>query len=128
MTIYQSSFGDGGSKLRFKGWPLAGGATFPVEGEVGGATQLSAAAGGAPLGLEFTGLRVINVENLGEANAAAAAASGATDVRRVDLVQRLENHLGSGAIPRVLEDGAKFLGPHVTGRWLPFSFDSVPVV
>jgi len=94
VTIYQSSFGDGGSKLRFKGWPLAGGATFPVEGEVGGATELSAAAGGAPLGLEFTGLRVINVENLGEAN---AAMSGATDVRKVDLVQRLESHLGSGA-------------------------------
>ena len=42
--------------------------------------------------LEFTGLRVINVENLGGSRPAAA-----TDVRKVDLVAPLQEHLGSGA-------------------------------
>ena len=43
--------------------------------------------------LEFTGLRVINVENLG----GNPAGGNATDVRKVDLVSALTNHLGSGA-------------------------------
>ena len=42
--------------------------------------------------LEFTGLRVINVENL-----SGAPAGAGTDVRKVDLVASLRDQLGSGA-------------------------------
>jgi cytochrome c biogenesis protein len=90
VAIYQSSFDDGGSSLKLHGIPMAaGGHPFDIDGVVGGNTQIS--NGDAKLTLEFTGLRVINVENLG------GNASGATDVRKVDLVSSFQDHLGSGA-------------------------------
>jgi cytochrome c biogenesis protein len=90
VAIYQSSFDDGGSSLKLHGIPMAaGGHPFDIDGIVGGNTQIS--NGDAKLTLEFTGLRVINVENLG------GNASGATDVRKVDLVSSFQDHLGSGA-------------------------------
>lgn len=93
VAIYQSSFDDGGSRVRLHAWPMnAGGKPFDVEGVIGGSTQLS--DGASKMTLEFTGLRVINVENLsGNGNGGA----GPTDVRKVDLVGTLKQHLGSGA-------------------------------
>jgi cytochrome c biogenesis protein len=60
---------------------------------VGGSTTLATGDGGDAkrLTLEFTGLRVINVENFGGGSAAA------TDVRKVDLAGSLDQHFGSGA-------------------------------
>jgi cytochrome c biogenesis protein len=92
VAIYQSSFDDGGSSLKLRGLPMsAGGKPFEVDGVVGGSTQIS--NGFAAMTLEFTGLRVINVENLG----GNAGAGGPTDVRKVDLVSTFQDHLGSGA-------------------------------
>ena len=92
VAIYQSSFDDGGSALKLRGLPMrSGGKPFEVDGVVGGKTQIS--NGDAKMTLEFTGLRVINVENLG----GSPAGGGATDVRKVDLVSSLQDHLGSGA-------------------------------
>ena len=109
VAIYQSSFDDGGSKISLQGYPMAGtGKRFEVNGIVGSDTTLS--GGSEKITLEFTGLRVINVENLGQGPS--EGASGA-DVRKVDLVQSLESHLGSGA----KAPGAKTLrnvGPSVT--------------
>ncbi len=68
VTVYQSSFDDGGSTVDFKAYPLAGTArdTFTVSTEVGDPTDitLNASSKPTPLRLEVTGLRVINVENL----------------------------------------------------------------
>lgn len=95
ITLYQSSFDDGGSRLALHAWPLTpGGKGFDLEGTVGASTRLS--DGDDRTTLEFTGLRVINVENL----AGTAAGGSATDVRKVDLVARLQDHLGSGARPQ----------------------------
>ncbi len=95
VTIYQSSFDDGGSALTMRAIPMgrAGGEPFEIKGTVGASTLLSNAATGGTdeLTLEFTGLRVINVENFGNPEGAG------TDVRRVDLVSSVEQHLGSGA-------------------------------
>ena len=92
VAIYQSSFDDGGSAIKLRGLPMAaGGKTFEIDGTVGGSAQIG--NGAAKMTLEFTGLRVINVENLG----GNAAGGGATDVRKVDLVSSLQDHLGSGA-------------------------------
>lgn len=93
VAIYQSSFDDGGSQLRVRAVPLSGSAApFEIEGVVGGATTLS--NGDEKLNLEFSGLRVINVENM------AAPTPSGTEVRKVDLVASVQAHLGSGAKPR----------------------------
>ncbi|MCW7537091.1 cytochrome c biogenesis protein ResB [Aquabacterium sp. A7-Y] len=95
VAIYQSGFEDGGSHLKLTAYPLNGaGKRFEISGQVGGSTTLRSDTQ-EKLGLEFTALRVINVENLG----APQGAPGTTDVRKVDLTQRLEKHLGSGAKP-----------------------------
>ncbi|HET9642400.1 MAG TPA: cytochrome c biogenesis protein ResB, partial [Burkholderiaceae bacterium] len=109
VAIYQSSFDDGGSRVKLQAIPMKGGARpFDVEGTIGGSTTLS--RGDRKLTLEFAGLRVINVENLGSPE----GGSG-TDVRKVDLASRLQQHLGSGA----KSDAKKMLrnvGPSVTYR------------
>jgi cytochrome c biogenesis protein len=87
IAIYQSSFDDGGSTVKLRGLPLSGGKPFEIEGTVGGNTQVT--NGSEKMTLEFTALRVINVENLG--------GEVATDVRKVDLVDSLQQRLGSGA-------------------------------
>ncbi|OGA98319.1 MAG: cytochrome C biogenesis protein ResB [Burkholderiales bacterium RIFCSPHIGHO2_12_FULL_69_20] len=93
IAIYQSSFDDGGSRLKLHALPMtAGGQAFDIEGTVGGSTELRGGAGAQQLTLEFAGLRVINVENLANEGAASA-----TDVRKVDLTRSLNKHLGSGA-------------------------------
>jgi len=89
VAIYQSSFDDGGSALTLRAIPLTpGGRAFDIAGAVGGTTELS--NGANKLTLEFTGLRVINVENLG-----GDSKDGGTDVRKVDLGS-LADHLGAG--------------------------------
>lgn len=106
MAIYQSSFDDGGSRLTLRAHPMGGpGRRFEVAGTVGSSTELRT-PDGQSLTLEFTGLRVINVENLGQ------PAAGATDVRKVDLVASLQQHLGSGAPGS--DKGLRNVGPSVT--------------
>ena len=96
VAIYQSSFDDGGSQLTLQALPLsAGGEAFEIKGIVGGSSELRTASGKNTLTLEFTGLRVINVENMG--GEGAAEGGSATDVRKVDLASSLDKHLGSGA-------------------------------
>ncbi len=88
IEIYQSSFDDGGSTVRLKAQPMnAATKPFEIEGVIGGTSQLS--NGNQKLTLEYTGLRVINVENF-----AAGGGSGA-DVRKVDLRSSLEQRLGA---------------------------------
>lgn len=68
VTVYQSSFDDGGSTLKLVGYPLVGARNkpFEVNGTVGKTTQITVDGVGqaASLGIDFSGLRVINVENL----------------------------------------------------------------
>ncbi len=90
IALYQSSFDDGGSTLKMQALPLRGGPPVPLQSRVGDSTQLT--SGEEKLTVEFTGLRVMNVENFG-----GDSATSATDARKVDLVGALEKHLGSGA-------------------------------
>jgi cytochrome c biogenesis protein len=109
VTIFQSSFEDGGSSVRLKPLRLdatpAAAAAASVEATVGQAPQPLAPEwfAGSPQGpmqLEVSDLRVINVENLAEARsnqpAAGAASDGSTDARGVNVAE-LTKHLGSGA-------------------------------
>ena len=100
VAIYQSSFDDGGSTLKLRALPMrAGGKPFEVEGTVNSSTTLS--DGDTKMTLEFTSLRVINIENLAGGGDASGTSAIATDVRKVDLVasmaSTLGDHLGSGA-------------------------------
>ncbi|MDE2594071.1 MAG: cytochrome c biogenesis protein ResB [Burkholderiales bacterium] len=109
ITIFQSSFEDGGSAVHLK--PLflnaAPNAQAPlVDAVVGGDAQNLPAnwwqrngQDVGPMALEVTGLRVINVEDLAQAqsgNPAVNAAKAANDARGVNL-DELSKHLGSGA-------------------------------
>ncbi|MDB5731756.1 MAG: cytochrome biosis protein ResB, partial [Variovorax sp.] len=81
VEIYQSSFDDGGSRVKLRAIPMAAAAKpFEVEGVIGSSSQIT--NGSDKLTLEYTGLRVINVENFG---GAADAQGSAIDVRKVDL-------------------------------------------
>ena len=90
IEIYQSSFDDGGSRVKLRAWPMnAASQPFEVEGTIGASTELS--NGAEKLRLEFTGLRVINVENFG-----AARQNSGADARAVDLRSSIEGRLGAG--------------------------------
>lgn len=113
VAIYQSSFEDGGSRLKFVGYPMQGGSgkTFAFAGTVGANTPLAgtgSAADADGLTVEFSDFRPMNIENVTDA-------SGKPDARGVahkSFNEKLESHLGSAVNP----DRAKELrnvGPSV---------------
>jgi cytochrome c biogenesis protein len=90
VEIYQSSFDDGGSKVTLRAVPMAAATQpFDISGVIGGTAQLTKGAGGDTLSLEYTGLRVINVENFSAGNVSGA------DVRKVDLRHAIDSRLGA---------------------------------
>jgi cytochrome c biogenesis protein len=97
ISIYQSSFQDGGSKLSMTAWPMSGGSakTTPFDGAIGGTAPMSPQIiGGKGESVEFTDFRAINVENVTDGN-------GSIDARGVGQTQTLkqafDERLGSGA-------------------------------
>jgi cytochrome c biogenesis protein len=68
VTVYQSSFDDGGSNIDLLAFPLNGPAAGPFElsKKVGEAMQLPVGNTGRQIRLEVTGLRPINVEDLSD--------------------------------------------------------------
>jgi len=88
VEIYQSSFDDGGSTVRLQALPMnAATKPFQIEGVIGSASQLT--NGSEKLTLEYTGLRVINVENF------SGNGPSGVDVRKVDLRESLDQRLGA---------------------------------
>jgi cytochrome c biogenesis protein len=97
ISIYQSSFQDGGSKLSMTAWPMSGGSakTTPFDGAIGGTAPVSPQIiGGKGESVEFTDFRAINVENVTDG-------IGSIDARGVGQTQTLkqafDERLGSGA-------------------------------
>lgn len=111
VAIYQSSFEDGGSKLKLTGYPMHGASdrTFAFSGDVGGSTQLrGGAAGKDEYAVEFSDFRAINVENISNGG-------GERDVRgvaRKSLRDDLSAQLGSGARTDLSKD-LRNVGPSV---------------
>lgn len=106
IEIFQSSFDDGGSSLKLKAFPMtAETRSFTLDGVVGGSSALT--NGAERMTIEYTGLRVINVENF-----AATDASGA-DVRAVDLRHAIESRLGA-ANKTPTEKVLRNIGPSVS--------------
>jgi cytochrome c biogenesis protein len=113
VEIYQSSFDDGGSVVRLKAVPMnALAKPFEIEGTIGGSSQLTKGQGdGAEkLTLEYTGLRVINVENFG---AGSAPGGPGTDVRGVDLRSAIDARLGA-ANKTVTKKELRNVGPSIS--------------
>ena len=76
VAVYQSSFEDGGSKLKLTGFPMAGteSKSFEMAGEVGNSTELKT-PGGA-FAVEWSGFRPFNVENTAAGNDVRAVTKG----------------------------------------------------
>ena len=96
VEIYQSSFDDGGSSVKLKAVPMtattqAFAQPFEIDGVIGGSSELTKAGGSEKLTVEYTGLRVINVENFAGGKGGAAG----VDVRKVDLRQSIDSRLGA---------------------------------
>lgn len=88
VEIYQSSFDDGGSTVRLQALPMnAATKPFQIEGVIGGSSLLT--NGSEKLTLEYTSLRVINVENF------SGNGPSTVDVRKVDLRESLDQRLGA---------------------------------
>ncbi len=106
VTIFQSGFADGGSKLDLRAWPMHGPSdkSFKLDGTVGGSQQLT--NGQEKLQVEFTELRVFNVQDMSPAQT--------TGVKqpKTGLVSGFDQHLG----PPVAAPGQRHLqnvGPAV---------------
>ena len=113
IEIYQSSFDDGGSSVTLTSVPMnaatgVGVKPFEVQGTIGTSSALT--SGSDKLTLEYTALRVINVENFG--TSAGLGASG-TDVRKVDLRQAIDARMGS-ANKTTTQKELRNVGPSVS--------------
>ena len=92
INIYQSSFDDGGSRVTLQAVSMAANTkAFEVEGTIGSSTDLT--NGNDQMSLEFTGLRVINVENM---SGGEGPQGTAVDVRKVDVRSAINERLGAG--------------------------------
>ncbi|AOJ23624.1 cytochrome c biogenesis protein ResB [Burkholderia seminalis] len=95
VSIYQSSFQDGGSQMQMTAYPMTGGSatTLPVKGTIGSSAPLQVPGADGDT-IEFSDFRAINVENMADAN-------GKPDVRGVattsSLKEVFDERLGSGA-------------------------------
>ncbi|MES2296299.1 MAG: cytochrome c biogenesis protein ResB [Pseudomonadota bacterium] len=94
VAVYQSSFEDGGSKLRLTGFPMQGGEAggFALAGEVGSSTPLT--RGADAYTVEWSGFRPFNVENMGPQDARAVTKGASL---REQFAAGLDKRLGSAA-------------------------------
>jgi cytochrome c biogenesis protein len=95
VAIYQSSFEDGGSKLKLTGYPMTGASdkAFNIDGEVGNATELK--QGDEPYTVEWSDFRPFNVENTSQGQDARDVKKG--ESLEAQLARTLSDHSGSAA-------------------------------
>ena len=119
IEIYQSSFDDGGSSVTLQAVPMSTAPgriskPFEIQGTIGGSSSLTNGQGdnAEKMTLEYTALRVINVENFGGAGRVGNSGSGA-DVRKVDLHKAVEARLGA-ANKTMTQKELRNVGPSVS--------------
>ena len=95
VSIYQSSFQDGGSLMETTAYPMTGDSAkaFPMQGTIGNSVPLQI-PGADGTTIEFSDFRAINVENMADANGKADARGVATTH---SLKEAFDERLGSGA-------------------------------
>jgi cytochrome c biogenesis protein len=106
VAIYQSSFEDGGSKLKLLGHPMKGTATttFALDGEVNGTTKLN-----DEYTVEWSDFRPFNVENISGQDARAVTKGESLNE---SFSRSLDKQLGSAAKTAHNKD-LKNVGPSV---------------
>jgi len=99
VAVYQSSFDDGGSRLKLTAYPMMGSReyTFPIAGAVGGSTPFSNGKG-ADYTIEWSGFRPFNIENM---------AQRGQDVRAVNANKSFEEEFAGNVDRRLLGSAAK---------------------
>ena len=131
VTVYQSSFDDGGSNIDMLAFPLSGPAPGPFEfsKRVGEAMRLPIGNTGKEVRLEITGLRPINVEDLSDGvptqatviEHVAAVTGSATSKREKNL-----QNLGPSVEYRVIDDSGQAQRFH--NYMLPVELDGDRVI
>jgi cytochrome c biogenesis protein len=115
VAVYQSSFDDGGSKLKLTGYPMTGASdkAFAIAGEVGSATELKLAdlkQGSDAYSVEWSGFRAFNVESTRQGQDARDVMKG--ESLDAQLARTLSDHSGSAAKTANNKD-LKNVGPSV---------------
>ncbi|WP_407849582.1 cytochrome c biogenesis protein ResB [Bordetella petrii] len=110
VTVYQSSFDDGGSSVSLKGYPLVGAASaaFDLDGTVGKPAEITARGpdGSArDMQVEITALRPINVEDL---------SGGTPGANRLSFGEHVASVTGSAAGKK--NENLRNVGPSVEYR------------
>ena len=110
VAIYQSSFEDGGTRLKLTGFPMQGAdaKTFAFAGEVNGSTPIK--RGSEAYSVEWSGFRPFNVENIAGNQDARAVTKG--DSLNEAFARTLDKHSGSAAKNANSKD-LKNVGPSV---------------
>ena len=110
LAVYQSSFEDGGTKLKLKGYPMTGAdkASFELTGEVNSATPL-ALGKSHEYSIEWSGFRPFNVENMATQDARSVAQG---EKLEDSFARGLDKQLGSAAKNANNKD-LKNVGPSV---------------
>ncbi|MBK4733869.1 cytochrome c biogenesis protein ResB [Noviherbaspirillum pedocola] len=108
LAVYQSSFEDGGSKLKLTAYPMTGPKEtgFNLDAEVGGSTAPNAGKQG-DYTIEWSGFRAFNVENMTEPGQDVRAVS-----KNHSLADDLGKQLGSAA-KNVNKRDLRNVGPSV---------------
>ncbi len=109
VAVYQSSFEDGGSKLKLTGFPMTGADSkpFALTGEVNSSTDLK--RGDDQYSVEWSGFRPFNVENTGSQDARAVTKGQSLNEQ---FSASLDKHSGSAAKNANNKD-LKNVGPSV---------------
>jgi len=110
MAIYQASFDDGGSPVTLQALPLNGGTAFALHGTIGSRTELGRPDSDETLTLEYTQLRVLNVEDLG-----GSRDNAPIDTRKVDWRNTFGKALGAAHNPRA-DQTLRNIGPSIGYR------------
>ncbi|MES2129697.1 MAG: cytochrome c biogenesis protein ResB [Pseudomonadota bacterium] len=109
VAVYQSSFEDGGTRLKLTGYPMTGADTrgFAIGGDVNGSTPLK--RGAEDYTVEWSGFRPFNVENTATQDARAVTKGKSLNE---EFAQSLDKHTGSAAKNANNKD-LKNVGPSV---------------
>lgn len=113
LSVYQSSFEDGGSHLKLNGYVMKGASNtaFKLEGEVGKSTPLKG-SGGSEYSIEWSGFRPFNVENMALNNGQDVRAVNSNKSFNEKFSTGLDKQLGSAANGKKTKD-LKNVGPSV---------------